>query len=166
MTAEVAFEHAGLRVRAWQADDREGAASIIATVLAEYGLHFDSATADRDAYAVEESYLQPGEGGFWVVENQAGALVGTAGLRPWSGRPGTAEVRKMYLLREARGRGLGRHLLAFLEAQARSLGYTRVMLETASVLEEAVALYESAGYRDTSEEIETRRCDRILVKPL
>lgn len=160
------FEHDGLRVRAWRPEDRQAAAGIIATVLAEYGLRFDQETADRDAYAVEESYLREGQGGFWVVEDGAGRRVGTAGLRAWTGLPGTAEVRKMYLLPEARGRGLGRRLLAFLEEQARNLGYQRVMLETASVLREAVALYEACGYQDTSETIETRRCDRILVKQL
>ncbi len=159
------FEHDGLRVRPWEPADRAAGADVIAATLCEYGLSYEPDDSDHDAHAIERHYLKAG-GGFWVVEDENGRVVGTAGYRPWAGLPGTAEIRKMYLLPCIRGRGLGRRLLAFLEDQARAAGHERVMLETASVLREAVALYEQAGYRDASDTIETRRCDRILVKAL
>ena len=52
----------------------------------------------------------------------------------------------MYLHKSQRGRGLGKFLLDSALAQARELGFTRVTLETASVLKEAIALYESLVY--------------------
>lgn len=47
-----------------------------------------------------------------------------------------------------RRRGVARQLLAALEAQARSLGYARLRLETALGQPEAIGLYRSAGYVD------------------
>ena len=46
----------------------------------------------------------------------------------------------------ARGLGLGRRLLAALEAEARALGLGTVQLETNQALVEAIALYHGAGY--------------------
>jgi GNAT superfamily N-acetyltransferase len=60
----------------------------------------------------------------------------------------TAEVKRMYVSRDARGLGLGRRLLRTLEAAARDLGKSRIVLETGTRQPEAVALYRSEGYDD------------------
>ncbi len=52
----------------------------------------------------------------------------------------------MFVRSEERGRGIGRALLAALEAEARRLGLTRLVLETGVRQLEAIALYESAGF--------------------
>jgi GNAT superfamily N-acetyltransferase len=57
-----------------------------------------------------------------------------------------AELKRMYVVPDARGRGLGRELLVALEDEARALGYTGVVLETGERQQEAVGLYEAAGY--------------------
>ena len=57
-----------------------------------------------------------------------------------------AELKRMYVLPDARGRGLGRHVLEELEAAARRLGYTSVVLETGDRQAEALGLYMSSGY--------------------
>src|SRR5262245_10831055 len=56
------------------------------------------------------------------------------------------ELKRMYVLPEARGRGLGRKILVALEDEARALGYTSIVLETGADLLAAVGLYESSGY--------------------
>lgn len=58
----------------------------------------------------------------------------------------TAELRRMYVAPDARGRGYGRVLLAALEDAARGLGYERLRLETGNLQVEALALYERVGY--------------------
>src|SRR5204863_9095884 len=60
----------------------------------------------------------------------------------------TAEIKRMYVLPEARGRGAARALLGALEDAARDLGYTRVRLDTGRDQPHARALYESTGYRE------------------
>lgn len=57
-----------------------------------------------------------------------------------------AELKRMYVLPEARGRGLGRRVLVELEAEARRLGYRALVLETGDLQTEALGLYRSAGF--------------------
>lgn len=63
-------------------------------------------------------------------------------------RDGVAEIKRMFVAPAARGRGIGRRILAALEAEARRLGIGRLRLETGTRQPEAVALYRSMGYRD------------------
>ena len=59
----------------------------------------------------------------------------------------TAELRRMYVRPEARGRGLSRALLGALEEEARGLRYDFLRLETGDRQPEAIGLYVSAGYQ-------------------
>ncbi|PSR13522.1 GNAT family N-acetyltransferase [filamentous cyanobacterium CCP3] len=150
-------------IRSWQPGDRDDALALIAQVLKEYGLTCEPADSDRDAREVEACYWETG-GEFWVVEVD-GVLVGTAGYRPTSRGPGAVELRKMYLLPQARGQGLGRYLLGTMEAAIQRRGFDEIWLETASVLKAAVGLYEASGYEPATG-VETARCDRIYRKNL
>jgi putative acetyltransferase len=149
------------QIRAWQPGDRTSAAEVIRQVLAEYGLAWEPEGADRDVLQVEACYLQIG-GEFWVVQQQD-QIVGTAAYYPIERGTNAVEIRKMYLLPEARGRGLGRFLLEQLEAAIAQRGFSQIWIETASVLKEAVQLYEAHGYQPATG-VETARCDRVYVK--
>jgi GNAT superfamily N-acetyltransferase len=59
-----------------------------------------------------------------------------------------AEIKRMWISPDARGRGLGRRLLIALESSAADLGCSRVRLDTNGVLDEAIGLYQSMGYRE------------------
>ncbi|GAA3191182.1 MULTISPECIES: GNAT family N-acetyltransferase [Streptomyces] len=59
---------------------------------------------------------------------------------------GDAEIKRMFVIEEARGRGLARRILAALEADARAAGRTRMVLETGTEQPEALSLYASCGY--------------------
>ena len=150
-------------IRDWEPRDRTSAAEVIGTVLAEYGLHWEPTGADRDVLEVEAAYQKVG-GEFWVVERQ-GKIVGTAAYYPVHRGPGAVEIRKMYLLPEVRGQGLGRYLLQELEQAIAARSFQTIWIETASVLKEAVQLYESSGYQPATG-VETKRCDRVYVKLL
>lgn len=148
-------------IRDWEKRDRTPAATIIRSVLAEYNLGWEPERADRDVLEVEEFYQTVG-GAFWVIEAQE-RLVGTGGYYPVSRGKNAAEIRKMYLLPEVRGQGLGRYLLQTLEQAIAAQGFQAIWIETASVLVEAVKLYESSGYQAATG-VETARCDRVYVK--
>lgn len=85
-----------------------------------------------------------GPGAAVVLGWHEGQPVGCAGLRPMG--QGTIELKHFFLLPEFRGRGLGRRMLGGVEAAARLLGARRIVLDTATPLREAAALYLSAGY--------------------
>lgn len=148
-------------IRSWQPSDRTAAANVIGQVLGEYGLRWEPEGADRDVLQVEDCYA---DGEFWVVE-LGGKVVGTAAYYPIDRSENAVEIRKMYLLPEARGQGLGRFLLQALEAAIVQKGFAEIWIETASVLKEAVVLYEKSGYQAATG-VETARCDRVYVKRL
>lgn len=62
------------------------------------------------------------------------------------GTRNTAEIKRMYVVRRARGRGLARAVLARLEVSAAEAGVEALVLETGIEQPEAIALYESSGY--------------------
>ncbi len=153
-------------IRDWQVGDRIPAANVVKTVLAEYGLGWEagcSGCSDQDAVEVEKYYQQAG-GEFWVVERDH-KIVGTGGYHPIERGQNAVEIRKMYLSPSARGYGLGRWLLAQLEQAAAEKGFVEAWVETATVLKEAVQLYEKNDYRPV-DGVETDRCDKAYRKSL
>jgi putative acetyltransferase len=150
-------------IRDWMDSDRAPAAEVIRSVLAEYGLGWEPEGADRDVLQVETCYQDVG-GEFWVVEQQ-GKLVGTGAYYPIQRGQNAVEIRKMYLLPETRGQGLGRFLLKTLETTIATRNFEQIWIETASVLAEAVKLYENSDYQPAAG-VETERCDRVYLKVL
>jgi putative acetyltransferase len=150
-------------IRDWQPKDRTPAAEVIHSVLSEYGLGWEPNGADRDVLQVEECYLATG-GEFWVIEHQ-NQVVGTGAYYPIKRGEKAVEIRKMYLLPNVRGLGLGKYLLQQLEAAIASRNFQQIWIETASVLAEAVKLYESSGYQPATG-VETARCDRVYLKEI
>lgn len=154
-------EYHNFLIRDWQPQDRQEALDLITAVLTEYGLGSEPDGADIDVYEVEEYYQQTG-GEFWVIEKDQ-RLIGTAGFYPIKRGNLAVEIRKMYLLPEARGKGLGKFLLFQLEQTIKQKGFKEIWIETASVLKEAVRLYEHSGYEPTTG-VETQRCDLVYRK--
>lgn len=141
---------------ATNADSRQ-VRDLVFAVLEEYGLKPDPGCTDADLDDIEQSYFARG-GAFRVLENRDGSIIGAYGLYPMGNQ--TCELRKMYLRREYRGQGLGRNLLEDALTKARQLGFKRVVLETASVLREAIALYESYGFVPHQPDHLSARCDQ------
>ncbi len=56
------------------------------------------------------------------------------------------EVKRLFVSPDAQGTGLGRALMAHLEAEAKAAGHSMVRLETGDLLVSACALYERIGY--------------------
>jgi ribosomal protein S18 acetylase RimI-like enzyme len=93
-----------------------------------------------------EMYGHPNGALFLAVRSADGATVGCVGLRRLE--TGICEMKRLYVKSSARGQGLARQLVAALLAEARSLEYNRMRLDTLATMTEAQALYESLGFRD------------------
>jgi len=83
-------------------------------------------------------------GGVFLVGWVDGEPVACGGIARYDKT--TAEIRRMYVVPVARGRGLARQVLLALEDEARALGYSFVRLETGNLQTEAIGLYVCAGY--------------------
>ncbi|HZC27300.1 MAG TPA: GNAT family N-acetyltransferase [Actinopolymorphaceae bacterium] len=93
--------------------------------------------------------------GYFVAGYVAGQPVACGGWRRHDGNhpdllDGDAEIKRMYVVRPARGRGHARRVLAELERSARVAGIRRLVLETGAKQPEAISLYVSAGYTPIS----------------
>jgi GNAT superfamily N-acetyltransferase len=109
-------------------------------LLVRYGV------PDADPDDLKADHLAPPHGVFLVAWID-GVAVSCGGIRQYDET--TGEIKRMYTVPEARRRGISRVVLEELEARARRIGYTRLVLETGVRQPEAIALYESAGYEST-----------------
>jgi GNAT superfamily N-acetyltransferase len=82
--------------------------------------------------------------GLFLIARDHDTPIGCVTLIPQS--PGIAEVKRLWVAAPARGTGLGSRLMAAVTDHARSLGYTRVRLDTSAHLPEAVAMYRRWGW--------------------
>src|SRR5919112_6052334 len=111
----------------------------------------------------EPHEVRPPHGTF-VVAYLRCEPVGCGALKHHPG--GVTDVKRMWVAESARGLGLGRRLLEYLEALARRHGSTHARLETGDVLTEAIALYRSAGYAEVPPFNDEPFADRWFAKPL
>ncbi len=119
--------------------DAPDAALLVERVQQEYERRYGG----RDSTPVSTTDFAPPDGAF-LVAYLDGVPAGCGGVRLVG--PGLAEVKRMYVEPQARGRGIARSLLTELEAAAGILGARRVRLETGNRQPEAIALYTSSGY--------------------
>lgn len=94
-------------------------------------------------FQLDPTEVAEGCGAFLVVYRE-GVPVGCGALRLLNAD--TAELKRMYVSPIVRGRGLGRRLMAALEAEARTLGVRRLVLETGVRQAAALALYQATGF--------------------
>jgi GNAT superfamily N-acetyltransferase len=123
--------------------DDPAAVAMLAAMEAEVAAQLGPMTPDRTS-TVAPGEMVPPDGVFVVVEADGRPVAG-GGIRRLG--DDVAEIKRMFVVPEARGSGHGRRLLDALEAAARDLGYRRVRLDTAAPMEVALSMYRRAGYR-------------------
>ena len=121
--------------------DGEVAQALVSAMTGEmYGMY---GMSEMPTPAAPDEMIPPH--GAFVVIYENGEPVAGGGLKRLSAE--AVEIKRMYVLPEARSRGHARRLLAALEDAARELGYEIARLDTGPRQPHARALYESAGYR-------------------
>lgn len=157
-------------IRPIRAEDDPKIAAIIRANLEKYRLdvpgtaYFDPELAHLSRYYA----ALPAQRAYYVAEDAVGQVVGGAGFAEFCAFPGCAELQKLYLAEGAKGRGLGRRLLEEIEERAKASGYQRLYLETHSVLERALRLYERAGFSEIEKPAAVLHStmDRFYIKNL
>ena len=111
--------------------------------LAELNRRSESGYDPTAGVSAEPQEFRPPLGHF-VVAYVGSEAIGCGAVKHVPGQP--AEIKRMWVSDGARGLGLGRRLLAELEAFAADAGATLLRLETNRTLTEAIGLYRSVGY--------------------
>ncbi|GAA2827613.1 GNAT family N-acetyltransferase [Kitasatospora paracochleata] len=124
-------------------DAQKLAAEVQQEYVARYG--------DIDQTSMHTDHFDP-PGGLFVIAYLDDEPVACGGWRAKEQDEdglldGDAELKRMYVVPAARGRGLARTVLRHLERTAVEAGRTRLVLETGNKQPEAIGLYESEGYR-------------------
>jgi putative acetyltransferase len=148
-----------MKIREATPADFDAIRSLVSDSLAEFGFLVEPAGIDADLDDIGGAYQHSG-GSFRVLVDESDTVLGCGGIYPVDDR--TAELRKMYLRPAVRGRGFGRTLLADLVDAAKSAGFERMVLETASNLTAAIRLYEQFGFAATEGQTHACRCDRAF----
>jgi putative acetyltransferase len=136
-----------VEIRLYEPPDQPGFAHLVATVLAEYGFKVDT-RLEADLEHPSTSYEC-----IWVAVDN-GRVIGSVATRLVDDGK-AAELKRMYLQPQYRGRGLGRALLGHAIHWAKDRGCRYIVLDTASAMTAAQHLYESTGFARTGTRTET-----------
>jgi carbonic anhydrase len=124
-------------------------------MLREYlgwiGLDLAFQAIDAEVAGLPGEYAPPG--GALFVAGDRGRLFGMIGLRLFDGA--IAEMKRLYVRPEARGRGLARQLIAAALDEARRLRYSEIRLDTLPMMGDAQSLYTAMGFADIPAYYET-----------
>lgn len=128
--------------------DDAAMAAVIRTVMPEFGADGPGfALHDPEVDHLSRAYAVPGAA-YFVVVDEGGRVLGGGGVAALEGgEPGVCELRKMYFLPAARGKGLGEALLRHCLRVAKDLGYRTCYLETLTGMDQALRLYGKLGFR-------------------
>jgi DNA-binding MarR family transcriptional regulator/GNAT superfamily N-acetyltransferase len=117
----------------------------VGAYVAELAARFDGGFDPAQSISAGDDELTP-PAGLFLVATLYSDVVGCGALKFHHDAP--AELKRMWVSPAVRGLGLGRRLLAELEAQAAAHGVRTLRLETNRALGEAISLYRTAGYRE------------------
>ncbi len=133
-------------IRPIQPGDNPILAKIIRDTLVEFkAAHPGTVYYDASTDSLYDIFLEKKSAYFVAIVNNE--IVGGAGLFPTPDLPtATCELVKMYLLPQARGKGLGKYLITHVLDVATQLGYQQVYLETMPELKNALKTYEQYGF--------------------
>lgn len=135
---------------------------LVKSVLSDYGLKTNPYETDKDLSDLEDYYFN--KNGWFAVIEKENEIIGSYGIFKIDGK--TCELRKMYLLNNYQGQGLGKLMMDDAFKKARELGYSEIVLETNKLLDKAITLYGKYGFVHYKPSHLSDRCDYAMRKEL
>jgi len=137
-----------LRFREIESKDNAVIADLIRRTLKSYSLDIPgTAYFDEGLDRFNELYGRD-EARYYVLEDDAGRVIGGIGFSSFPMIEGAAELQKLYLDETAAGGGIGYGMITFVEDRMREAGFKRSYLETHDNLSAAIHIYEKSGYME------------------
>ncbi len=141
------MKDAAFEIRPIRRADNLTIARIIREVMTAHGASGEGFSIhDAEVDDMYTAYQKAGAA-YFVVE-KSGKVLGGAGIAPLlGGEADTCELKKMYFLPEARGKGLAKEIADRCLERARAFGYRRCYLETITEMAAANRFYQRYGFR-------------------
>lgn len=119
---------------------------LAAELFKEYALQLDVDLAfqdfNKELQNIEQIYSRPS--GVLILAYLNDELVGCAGIRKFENT--VCELKRMYLRKQVRGKGMGKAFLQKSIALGCELNYTHMRLDTLPTMNQAIGLYEQEGF--------------------
>tara|TARA_Y100001956_G_scaffold1729_1_gene1997 strand:+ start:272 stop:757 length:486 start_codon:yes stop_codon:yes gene_type:complete len=143
--------------------------SIIKAVGAEFGAVGEGfGPSDPEVEAMSQYYTLD-KNSLYLVATLDGKIVGGCGLAPFQGSKSVCELKKLFLLPESRGFGIGVQLSQQCLTFAKEQGFTSCYLDTLSSMKSAISLYEKLGFDHLPAPLEGTEhggCDVWMLKQI
>jgi ribosomal protein S18 acetylase RimI-like enzyme len=107
---------------------------------------FGYQSLDSELLTLSTEYGPPH--GKTLLASREGQVVGAGAYRTLN--DGSCEMKRLYVGELFHGHGTGRKLCNALIASARIDGYRTMRLDTSTLMNEAIAMYKSVGFRECS----------------
>lgn len=152
-----------------QEKDDSVVCDIIKKVGAEYGAVGDGfGPSDPEVLSMSKHYCDSTKS-IYLVAKVEGKVVGGCGIAPFNKSTEICELKKLFILPESRGLGIGRKLTAQCLEYAKSKGFESCYLDTLKNMKSAIALYESFDFKHLDKPLEGTEhtgCDVWMLKQL
>ena len=125
--------------------DRAALVALLKAYEAGIGVSLCFQSFGEELAALPGKYVPP-EGALLIARSEEGELLGTVALRAFDRAPGICEMKRLYVSPAGRGQGFGRRLAEAIIAEARSLGYRAMWLDTLPSMQGVQQLYEVLGF--------------------
>lgn len=143
--------------------------NIIKKVGEEYGAIGDGfGPSDAEVNAMSQHYADENASRYFIATIK-GNIVGGCGIAAFNGSNDVCELRKLFLLPESRGLGLGKELTEDCLKYAQHKGYTKCYLDTLKSMQSAISLYEKLGFKHLDKSLAGtihNGCDVWMLKAL
>lgn len=123
--------------------DIEDARRLFRAYVDGLGLDLSFQRVETELATLPGKYAPP-TGTILLARDAPGRALGCVALRPFA--EGICEMKRLYAAPEARGSGLGRRLAEAILAEARTMGYRRMLLDTLATMTPALGLYAALGF--------------------
>lgn len=123
--------------------DQEEIVDLVSKILKEHGFQLNQ-QLDSDLYDIKNEYLK-----FFIIRSQQN-IIGCIGIKKLSNK--LAQFKRLYVLPEERGRGMGRELLQKAINFCLKHGFEKIVLDTTIRNKTAIKLFKEFGFQEIKKE--------------
>ena len=131
--------------KASTAEEYQLGQSLFSKYAEDIGIDLSFQGFEQELQQLEKQYGPP-EGALFLIYADSDQPIGCFALRKLQLE--ICELKRMFLEKNYRGKGIGRQMMENALIEARNLGYNKIRLDSIQSMKSAIALYEAFGFRE------------------